>query len=385
MDYIPRIQKEGDKKSIELAKKYNLYRQEYVDVFMERIMMKEETKKIEKIINENKDKRILILGTKFSGKRTILNNLKIGTYYNDLLDDLILEKYGYVYITPQEKKALESKMIITKGIPLFSECLVDCDLIIFLYINESLLKLRTTMNYMEATSAIAIQNNLKKELKNVSVPIIKIDVLPKRIYPEKMSRNVFVCNSLKEKINLIDKREDNFETQQEGKLLIRFPYINYFNALEELKRKQGFLVIIDESLLPSDIVVIDKSYRRIFKNFNFIYIITEDENKYWKENKYARIKYCPKYFICDSSFSDEVKKTYYECILSFKPKNFQKRKLEELDNVRTFIKNSKTIKTKEIANRFKINDRQVERIMNDLNYLDNNIGYDYSSNEWYII
>lgn len=33
MDYIPRIQKEGYKKSIELAKKYNLYRQEYVDVF----------------------------------------------------------------------------------------------------------------------------------------------------------------------------------------------------------------------------------------------------------------------------------------------------------------------------------------------------------------
>lgn len=349
--------------------------------------MKEETKKMKEILEQNKDKRVLILGTEYSGKKEILKNLKIGEDYDEILNHLLEEKYGYVYITESEREVVKKTMAVKKGVPMFSEHLLDCDLIIFLYTNEKVLKLKATMDFKDAASDIYIQNKLKSELKKVSTPVIKIETSPKEIHPENMSRNVLICGkNLKNKICIMDKKEEVLEYyEKEGKLLVRFPYLYYFDTLEEIKRKQGFLLVVDEALLPKKIMEIDKKYRSLFKNFHLIFIVTEKERKFWKTYKFAHITYYPKEYVLDSDFHDDVMNQYYSAILNAPNKRMQKRKVVELNRIREFLKDKKTIKTSELETEFHMSKRQVERVMNELNEIDNNIGYDYTNNEWYII
>ena len=60
--------------------------------------MSKDYKKIKKILIENKDKSILILGTMGIDFNNLKYYLKTGELYQKVLDDLFIAKYGYINI-----------------------------------------------------------------------------------------------------------------------------------------------------------------------------------------------------------------------------------------------------------------------------------------------
>ena len=99
--------------------------------------MNEQIKKIKKIIMANQDKRILILNCLTSVNLKIQRLLGLGEHYEEVLDKLLIDKFGYIdirYIPREEQEKIATEVVINKGIPLFSKKIVASDIIIFLNI-----------------------------------------------------------------------------------------------------------------------------------------------------------------------------------------------------------------------------------------------------------
>lgn len=345
--------------------------------------MEKEYKKIKEKIIEYKDKRVLVLSTIGINFQPIIKSIGVGEIYEKVFDDLLIENYGYIYtryINDNEKKKIEELLEIKKGLPLFSHKIIDSDIVIFININPSILKIFCTIGRVSYNQALNLQKSLKEKLNNISCPVIKINLYSNSIDIKNVARNVFI----------LDEHDYNFLNRKELKeeydtdiYYFRFPYIKKVNTLEELKRKQGFLLIINEKYLEvSNYIEIDKKYRNFFKQFNLVYIITHNKLKH----DLFHLKFSNIYFVEEAFFDyEDLQNIYFDYILNTKKTNFSKKKLLLLNEMNNYLKTKKTIKTDEIAKTFKIIPRKVERYMNDYNKIYKNIGYDYTNNEWYTI
>ena len=103
--------------------------------------MNREYVKIRKILLKNKAKRVLILGTKGIDFKNLKYLLKTGELYNKVLDDLFIAKYGYINMNKNDTKSVETLIKIKEGEPLFSNKIIPCDLIIFIYVNPKILRI----------------------------------------------------------------------------------------------------------------------------------------------------------------------------------------------------------------------------------------------------
>ena len=161
--------------------------------------------------------------------------------------------------------------------------------------------------------------------------------------------------------------------------------IHYLDSMEEAKKRQGYLLIYDNSD-NMNLVEFDKKYRKVINKYELIYVYNE---KYeWKHpNKWSKIEKVGRAIFMDISLSlsdqwDEYKvKKENE-----KPKkSFNSDKLLKINELYSYLKNYKVIKTKKISKDLKLNPRSIERYMSDINSIYHNIGYDYSKKEWYLI
>lgn len=154
-------------------------------------------------------------------------------------------------------------------------------------------------------------------------------------------------------------------------------YLN-LNTLEEAMKHRGLVLFlkVDKDI---DYIEFDKKYRRKL-DYWFINLYHEDFKP--KHNKWSNI------YIIDEKemFADYYDGFISEINLYFKkhPKlKLQAKKKVMLDNIHKYIRQVKEISTKELALKFEISPRNVERYMQDINILYNDIGYDYSKNIWY--
>ncbi len=344
--------------------------------------MKEEIRKIKKIIKENPEKRILILGTRISGKKELMNELKIDDFAS-IYDQKLTLQFGYIdlrYITDEEKEKVKKSIQIKPDTPMFSEEIISSDLILFLNLNENLLKIKAYLEQVSFYTILNTQNKIKTSLKSVKSPIKTINVKPHAIDLKKEKRIVYLCGKL-DNINFTDKRQQEFKDRIENELACQFPYIKKANILDELKRKQGFLAIIKEDLLPKNSIELDKKYRTFFKNFTYVYIITQDVKK---QNKY-HLKYSPFYFVNENYFEDEtLYRLFLNNLLTNKSRKISAQRREKLEELKKYLKGKETFTTKELKTVFLQSERQIERDLEDLN-LYQNIGYDFKKKEWFQI
>ncbi len=341
--------------------------------------MNKEYKEIKKVLNKNTDKSILILGTIGIDFNSLKYQLKTGELYQKVLDDLFIAKYGYINVNQNDVKSLEKLIEIKNGIPLFSNKIVPCDLIIFIYVNPKILRILCTKENASYDEALKLQNELLKKLNMDKYPFIKIEPYKNSIGLDHVGRNVYICGNYNG--SLTDKR-DIAKYEDENHTFFHFPYIKSVKNIIDLQRKQGFLLLIYDNFLEvKDCLSIDKKYRKLFNHFNLVYIITEDEEKI----KQSYIKYTNINFASEILDDYEITELYYDYILNTERINFSSSKIKILSAINKFLKNKKTIKTSNLANEFNISIRQAERYMIDYNKLYRNIGYDYSKNEWYII
>ncbi len=347
--------------------------------------MDKDYKIIKEKLNENKNKRVLILGTIGIDFQTLMKKLNVGKWYEKVLDDLLIENYGYIapkYIPDNEKKRLEDSIEIEKGVPLFSHKMIDSDLILFIYVDPKILRILCTREKVSYQEALSLQNKLKSQVNQATCQVVNIKPYSHSLDIEKVGRNVYIYD---DKNNDLTDRKilKEYYNDENIDFYFRFPYIKKVNHMDDLKRKQGFLLIINEKYLKaSNYIEIDKRYRNFFKRFNLVYVITKNKLK----KDLFHLRYSNIYFVNENFFDDDVlQELYFNYLLNTKNIKFSKKKLLLLKKMNNYLKNKKTIKTNELANTFKMNSRKVERYMNDSNKIYKNIGYDYVKNEWYII
>ena len=139
---------------------------------------------LQRILEENKDKRICILGTSCTGKTTLIEHTGMGKDMDEEIFPLLTkEEEEYVCRTPWTKEIgnymdnlVKTKLKIEPGIPLFGTVLLDCDLIVYLHINDELLKMRTDKRNVDFMNAKNMQQSIEKEIKNSNIKTITIEV-----------------------------------------------------------------------------------------------------------------------------------------------------------------------------------------------------------------
>lgn len=139
---------------------------------------------IKEIFYNNKEKRILVIGTTCTGKSTLIEKLGIGVDMDkEIFPLLTKEETEYVCQTPWTEEIGEkmdffvrTKLKITPGFPLFGTVLIDCDLIIYLHIDDELLKKRTDLRNVDFINAKNMQSKIEEELKNSNKKVITLEV-----------------------------------------------------------------------------------------------------------------------------------------------------------------------------------------------------------------
>lgn len=139
---------------------------------------------LKEILNNNKDKRILVIGTTCTGKSTLIKNLGIGLDMDKVIFPLLTkEESDYVCQTPWTKEIgkkmtylVKTKLKIEPREPLFGTVLIDCDLIVYLYITDALLKKRTNLRNVDFTNAKNMQTEIEEEIKKSNIKVITLEV-----------------------------------------------------------------------------------------------------------------------------------------------------------------------------------------------------------------
>ena len=139
---------------------------------------------LKEIFDNNKDKRILVLGTTCTGKSTLIKSLGIGLDMDKVIFPLLTkEESDYVCQTPWTKEIgekmtylVKTKLKIQLGEPLFGTVLLDCDLIIYLHINDELLKKRTDLRNVDFINAKNMQTEIEEEIEKSNIEVITLEV-----------------------------------------------------------------------------------------------------------------------------------------------------------------------------------------------------------------
>ena len=147
-------------------------------------MYNEYIEKLKEIFNNNKDKRILVIGTTCTGKSTLIKNLGMGLDMDKVIFPLLTkEESDYVCQTPWTKEIGEkmtyfvrTKLTIQPGEPLFGTVLTDCDLIIYLHITDELLKKRTNLRNVDFINAKNMQTEIEDEIKKSNIKVITLEL-----------------------------------------------------------------------------------------------------------------------------------------------------------------------------------------------------------------
>ena len=140
------------------------------------------------IFNENKDKRICVLGTTCTGKTTLINATNMGLDMDKEIFPLLTEEETeYVCRTPWTEEIgdkmdelVRTKLSIKPGIPMFGTILLDCDLIVYLHIDDELLFERTRLRNVDFNNAKNMQRSIEEEIRKSNVPTITIEVKQQR-------------------------------------------------------------------------------------------------------------------------------------------------------------------------------------------------------------
>ncbi|MDE5587261.1 MAG: hypothetical protein K2I72_02695 [Bacilli bacterium] len=137
-----------------------------------------------KIFSENKDKRICVLGTTCTGKTTIINDSHIGLDMDKEIFPLLSEEETeYVCSTPWTEEIgakmdelVRTRLSIKPGLPMFGTVLLDCDLIVYLHINDQLLLERTSSRNVDFMNAKNMQQKIEDEIRNSGLETITLEV-----------------------------------------------------------------------------------------------------------------------------------------------------------------------------------------------------------------
>jgi len=136
-----------------------------------------------------------------------------------------------------------------------------------------------------------------------------------------------------------------------------------------------------------DVYEIDRYARKIFKNFEYVILISIEEFDYGHvpfSNMY--VVFANKYFNTDKGINVLIDKIYEEFI-SKKENKISRIKNDNIEKLRAFIKKLKKdfFTTEEIKQKLNVNEKWIQRYMKEMNNIYNNIGYNKRKRIWYVV
>ena len=143
---------------------------------------------LNQIFENNKNKRICVLGTTCTGKSTLINELETGVDMDkEIFPLLTKEEKDYVCQTPWSEEIGEkmdelvrTKLTIKPGVPMFGTVLLDCDLIVYLHISDELLEERTKLRNADFEDAKNMQLKIEDEIDKSTIEADKIEIDDKK-------------------------------------------------------------------------------------------------------------------------------------------------------------------------------------------------------------
>jgi len=140
--------------------------------------------RLQKILDEYKNKRVIVVGTTSSGKSTLLKKIKNAEDMDDLVFPLLSkEEKNYVCqsvwteeIGKTMTRLVKEKVKVEKGKPLFGTVILGCDLIIYLDINDELLKERCKKRKTSFKSAKDMQKMILREIAKSKIHSISFQI-----------------------------------------------------------------------------------------------------------------------------------------------------------------------------------------------------------------
>lgn len=140
--------------------------------------------KLKEILKENKNKRIVVVGTSCVGKSTLLKEIPKAQDMDELIfPRLSKEEKDYVCKSPWTEeigktmdRLVREKLKVKKGRPFFGTVILNCDLVVYLDISDELLKERAKKRGSSFVDIKNMQKSILEEIKGLKIPCIKIKV-----------------------------------------------------------------------------------------------------------------------------------------------------------------------------------------------------------------
>lgn len=147
-------------------------------------LIKSFLQELKEILEQNKNKRIVVVGTTCTGKSTLLKSIENGLDMDEVIFPLLTqEENDIVCATPWTEKIgkymnklVKEKIKIEPCKPIFGTVVIDSDLIIYLDISDSLLLERTLKRNVSFDDAYNMNMKIKEEVENSNIPYIKLRV-----------------------------------------------------------------------------------------------------------------------------------------------------------------------------------------------------------------
>jgi len=137
-----------------------------------------------RIIYENNDKRICVVGTTCTGKSSLIKQSGVGIDMDKLLYPMLTEEEtAYIDQVPWTPKIgsyvddlAKDRIKIECGSPVFGTVVLPCDLIIYLDIDNETLKQRCQTRKVNFEDAKNMNEQIKEDLSKTKTPIISVKV-----------------------------------------------------------------------------------------------------------------------------------------------------------------------------------------------------------------
>lgn len=139
---------------------------------------------LKKVLEQNSDKRVCVVGTSCTGKSTYLKYAKNGLDMDEIIFPLLTEQEKeYVCQTPWTEeigqtmnRLVRERIKIQPGQPVFGTVIIDCDLVVYLNISDDLLRKRIQSRGVNYSDVKMMKDNIEQELEKVEIPVVMVDV-----------------------------------------------------------------------------------------------------------------------------------------------------------------------------------------------------------------
>ena len=140
--------------------------------------------KLAKILDDNKNKRVVVVGTTCTGKSTFIKSIDCSLDMDDLIfPRLSKEESDYVCQDPWTEeigrtmtRLVKERVHVEVGKPVFGTVVLDSDLIIELKISDQLLRERAALRQVSFEDAKNMRRQIESEIKKSNIPVIEFNV-----------------------------------------------------------------------------------------------------------------------------------------------------------------------------------------------------------------